>query len=422
MIREELLIDEICKLIKYDKSEMSEDKSSFNIFSILRNENEEVMLHSRFIYELLNPKGTHLMNAKYLTHFLNVLKNIGQIPLPDFFDDQLFETTVYRERFNIDILVYLPDGYTLIIENKIDAIDQDSQLERYYKTIVNQCRRAGEKTFIVYLTLDGREPTAQSIGKLKTDIYQISYASEVDHWLEMCCKESVRYTNLHETILQYKQLICRLTGKFDDKEGNRMDQIADIILKSKDSLESAININNALNIAKSRVISRLFQELESEMTKAGYKKNSSSEMEIESIANYYISKEIIWQRYVLKSDLNDIDFCFAFEITDRLYYYFAFTTKEACEIIEKEDIENFDQPMYAKYLNAICKAHNVENIKRTTSGSLMWDYIYDDSGRLYDFKRFSKSCTDLFDDIEGEARRICNDLIPMIRLVESELG
>jgi len=124
----------------------------------------------------------------------------------------------------------------------------------------------------------------------------------------------------------------------------------------------------------------------------------------------------------LKSDLNDIDFCFAFEITDRLYYYFAFTTKEDCEIIEKEDIENFDQLMYDRYLNAICKAHNVENIKRTTSGSLMWDYIYDDSGRLYDFKRFFKSCTDLFDDIEGEARRICNELIPIIRLVESELG
>lgn len=420
-MNEKELIDKTEKIIEEYKSNSTDDKSFFNIFTILREEDEEVMLHSRFIYELLNPKGSHLMKQKYLLLFLKVIENKAGIPLPYFSEEQLFTTAVYRERFNIDLLLYLPDGYTMIIENKIYADDQQAQLERYFNTVVNQCRRDVSKIFIVYLTLDGHEPTEQSKGKLKHGIYQISYASEIDYWLEICCGESAKYPNLYETIMQYKRLVCQLSGKVDCEDGDMMSKIANLILTNKESLRSAICINEALNIAKSRVISSLFKSLELEMSKAGYKKISSDEIELEAINNYYNAKEIIFQRYLIKSFSGNYEFCFAFEIDDCLDYYFAFTTKGECEFIEKADIEKKHPLIYKKCLNAICKAHNTENIKRSSPRSLVWDYIYDSSGKGYNFKRFSDNCIELYKDIACEAKRICEELTPIIRRVESEL-
>ena len=42
----------------------------FNIFEIMRMQSDEVHLHSRFIAELLNPKGTHGLGKTYLQLFL----------------------------------------------------------------------------------------------------------------------------------------------------------------------------------------------------------------------------------------------------------------------------------------------------------------------------------------------------------------
>lgn len=47
---------------------------SFNIFSILRREHDEVNLHSRFLFELLNPQGTHQQKGAFLALFLQQLK------------------------------------------------------------------------------------------------------------------------------------------------------------------------------------------------------------------------------------------------------------------------------------------------------------------------------------------------------------
>lgn len=60
----ESLLQQVSYINKmYAKLEESEN-SSFNIFSILRHESEEVGLHSRFLAELLNPGGSHKCGYK----------------------------------------------------------------------------------------------------------------------------------------------------------------------------------------------------------------------------------------------------------------------------------------------------------------------------------------------------------------------
>ncbi len=45
----------------------------FNLFSVLRSESDEVRLHSRFIAEILNPKGSHGFGSYFLGELLKLI-------------------------------------------------------------------------------------------------------------------------------------------------------------------------------------------------------------------------------------------------------------------------------------------------------------------------------------------------------------
>ncbi len=46
----------------------------FNIFTLMLKAGDEVNLHSKFIAELLNPKGTHHQGQQFLALFLEEIK------------------------------------------------------------------------------------------------------------------------------------------------------------------------------------------------------------------------------------------------------------------------------------------------------------------------------------------------------------
>ncbi|MEI0490180.1 PD-(D/E)XK nuclease family protein [Brachyspira pulli] len=56
-------------------------------------------------------------------------------------------------------------SFQLIIENKINADEQEAQLERYYKEL----SKNQENTFIIYLTIDGKEPSEKSLSPCMKD-------------------------------------------------------------------------------------------------------------------------------------------------------------------------------------------------------------------------------------------------------------
>jgi len=125
--------------LKYQKIEEA-SINSFNIFSILRKSNDEVNLHSQFIYELLNPSASHKQGSIFLELFLkeiNIeLKNL--------------DVTIYKEKFNIDILIESKPN-AIIIENKIDTQDHSNQLSGY----LNSIKKRGYKDkniSLLYLT------------------------------------------------------------------------------------------------------------------------------------------------------------------------------------------------------------------------------------------------------------------------------
>ncbi len=243
---------------KYEKI-LRDNEYDFNIFSILRNEKDEVNLHSMFLYELLNPEGLHHKGSCFLDLFLN------SAGISDF--DILDEpVTVKREYQNIDIYI-TNSKQAIIIENKIEAEDRERQIERYYQFVKKE---GFENISICYITLYGNEPSEQSLGSLQnTDdfIKLLSYRDDIDSWLEKCIKETAAYPVLRETLVQYQRLIQKLTGKYHSK-GYIM-EIKDMLFGEK-NFRLATDICQALTDSKIEIQHSFWQNLSSDLKKLGY--------------------------------------------------------------------------------------------------------------------------------------------------------
>ena len=188
----------------------------YNIFEILHLSSSEVRLHSAILGNLLNPQASHAIGDKFLKEFINILP-VKLQPL------DCSEATVTLEEChgpisedglrggNIDIVIHFSDHH-IIIENKIYASDQDSQIMRYHNEYIDKPHT------LFYLTLDGHEPSDKSSCGLECgkDFYNISYAVHILQWLDECKKIAYDKPLVRETIKQYCNTIKTLTNQLMD--------------------------------------------------------------------------------------------------------------------------------------------------------------------------------------------------------------
>ncbi len=118
----------------------------FNLFTLMLKSGDEVHLHSKFIAELLNPKGTHHQGRVFVDLFLEEVK----LEIPP------CRVNIFREKYNIDILLESSE-YAIILENKIYTQDHSSQLSRYWKKMETEGYKQSN-IYLLYLTLFGEGP------------------------------------------------------------------------------------------------------------------------------------------------------------------------------------------------------------------------------------------------------------------------
>lgn len=193
---------------------------AFNLFTLLRSDSDEVRLHSRYLAFLLNPQGAHAAGGRLLQLLLEVLNIEG-------FD--CCDVTVEVEYRNVDILIRNTRRQAIIIENKLYAEDQDAQLFRYLETLQGE----GYQTYPpLYLTLDGRDADPRSC--LGIDYQRISYAADILPWLEQCQPWVIREAAVRESLLQYIDLIAKLT--FQNQGNAYMDAIKETLRQGNNLL------------------------------------------------------------------------------------------------------------------------------------------------------------------------------------------
>jgi hypothetical protein len=295
------LLNEIQTISESYKRVAEATGENFNIFSVLQMESDEVKTHSRFLAELLNPKGSHGQKDVFLKKFVerfgietfdtinakvDVEYSIGKV------------SHKLEEGGRIDILIMDNNSNPIImIENKIYAPEQPKQLRRYKQFAPN--------ALLLFLTLDGKHSEDKSINK---DDYQcISYQSDILNWLEECRKESVNISILRETITQYINLIKILTGQNINTKMSL--DITNRIIKDEQSFETY----NKLIKAKEEVRKQIFiQELFPLINEIGKKFNLEIHLNQEQLLN----NTIAWNSYFWfeNSTLKNLNLlmCFAF--------------------------------------------------------------------------------------------------------------
>jgi len=377
----QFLIKQI-EIIEYKYQKINENSiENFNIFSILRRENDEVNLHSRFIYELLNPKGLHNQRDIFLKIFLDEM-NIE-------YNVNIFE--VYKEQYNIDILLK-SKNQVIIIENKIDTQDHSNQLNRYVDIIKKQGYNEDEIK-VIYLTLYGEEPN-----EFIEDIILLSYSQDIKNWITKCIEKVAQKPTLRETLIQYLNLINKLTYKADN-QGFIM-EVKELLLQ-KENLKTILNIEDAVIGAKIEIQLKFWKELLDYLQDAQYR------FDFYSIYGDRDIKASVYKYYTKKKNRKDYGFeyqidnnlYFFIEIRDNIYYGFYFKDNtnidRQIEILDKLVIE-WEEPYWTyptKKLNF--EQFNNENILD----------LLDNNKRKIDIKSISDEVIYLITNYKKELNR-----------------
>ena len=255
----------VSQKIKEQRKEKFERGENYNIFNDLGFMSDEVHLHSMFLANLLNPKESHGQRGKFLEAFLKMLQKSFSAISTDNLELDITNASVEVEKYigrqtdseggRIDI--YLTDGkHSIIIENKIYAVDQHHQMLRYWNYGMSQKGDDTEKSFVlIYLTLDGCSPSKESLGEdlKENDIVCLSYKSDIRGWLERCVELASRTPLVRETINQYISTIDILTNNVMEDNKDLFD-----ILSKKENLDAIYDIVNNKNAVVNRIVNEEF--------------------------------------------------------------------------------------------------------------------------------------------------------------------
>ncbi len=306
--------------------------NNYNILTTVLKESDEVKLHSKIIYSLLDTNGEHYQSNLFLDKFLEVL-NIEN------FKFNTENCSVYREYKNIDL--YITDGNKhIIIENKIYAKDQKEQIKRYIEEIEKNKELSEKDILVIYLSLDGKNPTSYSLGDLKIKnnfierkfdkiaIYKsISYKDELLKWLKKSQYEVQNITNLNEVFNQYIDVVKMVTNQYKEK----VVSLSDYLVENESVYKMAVKVHSELPKARKKIIDNFFQEV---INLLEIKLGEEWIVEIEG----NLSKSWNFPFRIYKKEWrgeNNLIFGFEFDANNYYKEYFGIVKKS-----DKVDIEN----------------------------------------------------------------------------------
>lgn len=230
----EKMLSEVRRYVDRDlqiRKEKRKRGECFNIFEVLGISRKETITHSPFLAELLNPKGCHGCESAFLKVFLEIVLH------KSFTAEELGKAKVSTEKSignknedateggRLDIQITIGTSL-IIIENKIDAKDEENQLLRYRNYALSLAKNKRITDYqLLYLTLSGNEASEYSTGgQLKAGDYKtISYSHDILSWLESCKAMSIDKPLVRETLTQYITIIKKLTNQdMEEKEKEQM--------------------------------------------------------------------------------------------------------------------------------------------------------------------------------------------------------
>ena len=244
-------------------NELDEYLSIINIFDILKIGGMEIR-HSNFLAWLLNPYESHGLGDKFLKKFLiGTIKkydDLFEVSVIDLELMNLYDFKVYRELYNIDLLLISDENkFIIAIENKIYSKESKDQLKKYREVL--DTRYGNEYRYLrIFLTPNGYDPSDLD-NWIKSDYSIINKL--IDELLskeELEDRQRIYIEDYNNTLRRYvveDEKIRKICEKIYQSHKEALDLIYDNIpnsknLFSKDILKYLQNNEEKLDIKVSK--------------------------------------------------------------------------------------------------------------------------------------------------------------------------
>jgi hypothetical protein len=396
------------KIETFDKIKKSKGED-FNIFSILKMERLEVETHSSFIYELLNPNASHSQGTIYLELFFEeVLVDCKNFDFPNL--------SVKREHYIADegrIDFTISDKETFIaIEMKIDAPDQPKQIQRY----IDIAEKKAINSKVYYLTLDGKNASEISIKSSDANnvLYtKISFSNHIVKWLKKCIERSARLPIIRESLIQYLNLIYKLTGIKSREITMEVEELIDNPHIAHAATEMSKNLGYIWAKKEAYFWNSVIKKFEDRSKEIGWDWESSCEVFFDEDDEYQNDiEEIALSIDELRSNKDgDVGISFTKtinkkEITLRLYQY----NSQDKLMYQLDEIEEYGK-------NQMTKLAQCLNIERK-NGNARYGY----SNLLINFygKNVSEPTYELFESkiLEDYIDKTLDDIVEKLKIID----
>lgn len=274
------LLNQIKVIIKEEndlKQRQYDSGETFNVFEVLNLQRNEVRLHSSFIAALLDPQGSHGLKTKPLKSFLQIIDATGFLTdLPTVKIEKELPigkiTKNGEEGGRMDIVLIDKNKNAIVIENKIDALDQPKQLLRYF----NYSRKHFNNFRIYYLTKLGNNPSDDSCGGKDIEYKTASYYEDILMWLNDCIKLSKNTQPVNETIKQYRTNLVEILNIMSQNSERKLLTVA----TAKNNIESTFAILENQHIITKKIRLDFLQKLIKLAEKYGFIGNKEEAEEL----------------------------------------------------------------------------------------------------------------------------------------------
>lgn len=370
----ENLLKNVCQRRKID---MARESSAYNILAAIDEERDEVHIHSKIIYFLLDRTYSKERADDFLHLFLREIK----IPKEYInYPWRVSREQVFEEG-RIDFVIE-SEKFCVAIEMKIDAKDGNRQLEQYDMF----CREKGKEYHIYYLTLNGSRPDKQSVGGMdKQKLCLISFQDEILNWLQTCM-DTVDTGSYRFSFLKQYDAAVRHMIELDDEVMDVKD-----LLVSTDMAKAALIIMDSFDKKMGEVTENLFRNVGDILKK-------KSQMET------YVYSDCV-DVFVDRIKYKEKTYCFVFELAIDYYLYAGFGFLEQSEntFIPLANSEELFPEFYNTWMERIKKL-NLSKLKQSNYTS--WYYVENTRGDKLNFKENSDSVLELIDEMDIQSQYI----------------
>lgn len=257
------LLDDVKKIIAENEEEINKTGKGFNLISLLGMEHNERYTHSNIIAELLKHNGSHTFGNKFFELFL---EEVGiedfstthyEVVTEEYFSDVKCGMDESMRTF-LDIVVKdQSSGKVILIENKIWAIDQFQQLERYY-----ECYKEKIVKLFYLNVFEWSDSPTKKLDVLKV-FQNISYKNNIKNWLKKCIEISSEKPYVNQQIEAYYQIVLKISNS--NNNNNMSEKVKNKMTENLENFQTAEQIAYYFNQVSADIPHRFYSEIKKQL-------------------------------------------------------------------------------------------------------------------------------------------------------------